>query len=121
MPSLYKIRDKRRFLIAAMTELAGAAHVSFEGDLSATRIANSPGASSEETQVLKRNTLRPKQEFFILPLEADLVTAIISAVGGTVPRGILHIQIEKENRPYSGDKCDPTGAQTTLDILTAKK
>lgn len=81
-----------------MTELAGAAHVSFEGDLSATRIANSPGASGEETQVLKRNTLRPKQEFVILPLEADLVTAIVSAVGGTVPRSILHIQIEKENR-----------------------
>jgi hypothetical protein len=93
MPSLYKIRDKRRFLIAAMTELAGAAHVSFEGDLSATRIANFPGASGEETQVLKRNTLRPKQEFVILPLEADLVTAIVSAVGGTVPRGVLHILI----------------------------
>jgi hypothetical protein len=31
-------------------------------------------------------------------LETDLVEAINAAVGGTVPRGIHHIQIEKGNR-----------------------
>ena len=37
---LYKIRDKRRFLIATMRELAGTARISFEGDLSATAVAH---------------------------------------------------------------------------------
>ena len=106
---LYKIRDKRRFLIAAMRELAGTARISFEGDLSATAVAHLAGASADETEILKRNTLWPKQDFVVLPLETDLVGAIIAAVGGTVPRGILHIQIEKGNRLELGlyDNCAP--------------
>jgi hypothetical protein len=106
---LYKIRDKRRFLIAAMEELAGAARISFEGDLSATTVAHLAGASRDETEILKRNTLWPKQDFVVLPLEADLVNAIIAAVGGTVPRSILHIQIEKDNCLQLGlyDNCAP--------------
>ncbi len=63
VPHLYKVRDKRRFLVAAMEELAGAARISFEGDLSATNVSKLNGASGEETQVLKRNTLWPKQDF----------------------------------------------------------
>jgi hypothetical protein len=70
---LYKIRDKRRFLIAAMRELAGTACISFEGDLSATAVAHLAGASADETEILKRNTLWPKQDFVVLPLETDLV------------------------------------------------
>jgi hypothetical protein len=92
---LYKVRDKRKFLVAAMEELAGAARISFEGNLSTTSVFKLNGASGDETQVLKRNTLRPKQDFVVLELEPDLVKPIIAAIGGTVPRGILHIQIEK--------------------------
>lgn len=62
MPLLYKVRDKRRFLAAAL-EVVGDAQVSFEGDLSSTTLSDVPGASSDETQVLKRNTLWPKQDF----------------------------------------------------------
>jgi hypothetical protein len=102
MSLFYKIRDKRRSLISALTELAGSAHISFEGDLSGTFITRVPGASSEETQVLKRSTLWPKQDLVVLPLEADLVKPIMAAVGGTVPRGILHIQIEKMVGSNSG-------------------
>jgi hypothetical protein len=94
----WKIRDRRKFLIAAMEELAGAAHISIEGDLSATRARHLPGASENETPILKRNTIWPQQDFLVLPLEADLVKAIVSAIGGTIPRGILHIQIEKDGR-----------------------
>jgi len=92
-----------------MTELAGSAHISFEGDLSATTLAHWPGASFDETRPLKRNTLQPKQEFVVLPLELGLVKPIISAVGGTIPRGILHVQIEKEDRLELGlyDKFAP--------------
>lgn len=96
MPSLYKVHDKRRFLMAALRQLAGSAFVSFEGDLSGTALIEVTGASGDETKALKRNTLWPKQDFVVLSLEADTVGSIMSAVGGTVPRSILHIQVEKE-------------------------
>jgi hypothetical protein len=78
-----------------MEEFAGGAHISFEGDLSALRLTSVPGASQEETGVLKRNTLWPKQDFIILPLEPSTSKTIVSAIGGTVPNSIIHIQIEK--------------------------
>jgi hypothetical protein len=102
MPLLYKVRDKRRFLAAALAELAGDAQVSFEGDLSATSLSDVAGASSDETQVLKRNTLWPKQDFVVLPLEAEMVRPIMAAVGGTVPRGLIHVQVQKEGRLQLG-------------------
>ena len=57
------VRDKRRLLLVMMEKLAGGAHISFEGDLSALRLSDIPGASQEETGALKRNTLWPKQDF----------------------------------------------------------
>jgi hypothetical protein len=110
MPLLYKVRDKRRFLAAALAELAGVAKVSFEGDLSSTSLLDVAGASSDETQVLKRNTLWPKQDFVVLPLEAEMVGPIMAAVGGTVPRGIIHIQVQKDGRLELGlyDNFAPT-------------
>jgi hypothetical protein len=89
------VRDKRRFLLAIMEELAGNAHISFEGDLRNLRLSNFPGASEAETAALKRNTLWPKQDFIVLPLEPSTGKAIISAIGGTVPGSIIHVQIEK--------------------------
>jgi hypothetical protein len=32
----------------------------------------------------------------VLPLELNLIPTIVAAIGGTIPRSILHIQIEKE-------------------------
>jgi hypothetical protein len=55
-------------------------------------------ASGNETAILKRNTIWPVQSFVVLPLEADRIKAIIAGIGGTVPRGILHIQIEKSGQ-----------------------
>ena len=109
MSLLYKVRDKRRFLAAALAELAGDAQVSFEGDLSMTSLFNVPGASNDETQVLKRGTLSPKQDFIVLPLEADMVRPIMAAVGGTVPRTLTHVQVQKEGRLQLGlyDNFDP--------------
>ena len=109
MPLLYKVRDKRRFLAAALAELAGNAQVSFEGDLSMTSLSDVPGASNDETQVLKRGTLWPKQDFVVLPLEVEMVRPIMAAVGGTVPRGLIHVQVQKEGRLQLGlyDNFDP--------------
>jgi hypothetical protein len=89
------VRDKLRFLLAMMEDLAGGAHISFEGDLKALRLSSIPGASKEETQALKRNTISPKQDFIVLPLESSTSKAIVSAIGGTIPNTIIHIQIEK--------------------------
>jgi hypothetical protein len=44
MPLLYKVRDKRRFLAAALAELAGIAQVPFEGDLGGTSLFDVDGA-----------------------------------------------------------------------------
>jgi hypothetical protein len=49
--------------------ISGNAHMSFEGRLNHLRLASIPGASEEETFVLKRNTIWPKQDFIVVPLE----------------------------------------------------
>ena len=100
--SRWKVRDKRKFLIAAMAELAGDAHLSLEGDLSATQVLDLAGASGNETAVLKRSTTWPVQDFVVLPLETDLITTIVASIGGTVPRGVLHFQIEKRGQLQLG-------------------
>ena len=123
MSLLYKVRDKRRFLAAVLAELAGVAQVSFEGDLSSTSLFDVAGASSDETQVLKRNTLWPKQDFVVLPLEAEMVGPIMAAVGGTLPRGIIHIQVQKDGRLELGlydnfaPKCMFFGSSLTSTFL----
>ena len=78
-----------------MNELAGDAHISFEGDLKGLRLLTIPGVSQEPTMALKRSTLWPKQDFVIAPLEPSLVEEIITVVGGTLPKAVVHIQIEK--------------------------
>ena len=93
---LWRVHDKRRLLLTMMEEFAGDAHISFEGDLSALPLSSIPGASQEETGALKRNTRWPKQDFIVLPLESSTSKAIASAIGGSVPSAIIHIQIEKD-------------------------
>lgn len=78
-----------------MEELAGDAHISFEGDFRGLRLLSTPVASQEETPVLRRATVWPKQDFVVLPLEPSMSKTIVSALGGTVPSAIIHIQIEK--------------------------
>jgi len=90
------VRDKRRFLLAIMEELAGNVHISFEGNLRNLRLGSIPGASEAETVALKRNTLWPKQDLMVLPLEPSMGEPILSAIGGTVPGSIIHVQVEKE-------------------------
>ncbi len=89
------VRDKRRLLLAVMANLAGGAHISFEGNLRNLRLRELPGASEEETAALKRNTTWPKQDFVVLAIEGSAADSIMAALGGVVPRSILHIQIEK--------------------------
>ncbi len=99
---MWKVRDKSQFLIALMTELAGNAHISFEGDLSKLSLHGLAGASTEETPTLKRNTTWPLQDFVILPLEPAGIPQIVKAFGGTLPKAIIHIQIEKSGKRMVG-------------------
>jgi hypothetical protein len=94
----WKVLDKRRLLLALMEELAGGGHVSFEGDLRGLALSSISGASGEPTVALKRNTLWPKQDFVVVPLEPSMGQRIIAAIGGTVPGAIIHIQIEKDGQ-----------------------
>ncbi len=93
----WRVRDKSRLLLSLMSELAGAAYISFEGVLPQA-ILEFPGVSTMETGILKRGTLRPLQDFAILPLEEHAIPTIFSAFGGTLPRNILHVQIEKHGK-----------------------
>ena len=78
-----------------MEELAGDAHISFEGNFDGLRLLAIPGAVGEETEALKRNTSWPKQDFAVVPLEAGSSDTILAAIGGALPRKIIHVQIEK--------------------------
>ncbi|HMI52661.1 MAG TPA: hypothetical protein VK525_14180 [Candidatus Saccharimonadales bacterium] len=91
----WTVADKSGLLLAMMEELAGDAHISFEGDFRGLRLLSALGASQEETPALKRNTLWPKQDFVVLPLEPSMSKTIFSAIGGTIPSAIIHVQIDK--------------------------
>src|ERR1035437_3911064 len=125
----WKIKNKNRLLLAFMKELAGDAQISFEGDLQALGLLGLPGASTEESNVLKRNTLWPRQDFVVLPLEAQAVGAVIAAIGGTISHAIIHIQIEKAGKLEFGayDNFHPQSmffggavTQSFLDSLVAE-
>jgi hypothetical protein len=95
-PARWAVRDKRRLLAAILEKLAGNAHISFEGNLRNLTLVDIPGAAQDKTSVLERNTTWPTQDFVVLPLESDTINGILSAIGTTVPRSILHIQVEKD-------------------------
>ena len=93
------VHFKNQLLFAVMKRLAGDdVEISFEGDLSSLPLLRMPGASREESNVLKRNTLQPRQDFVILPMGPDAIRSIQSAIGGTIPRSILHIQVSRAGK-----------------------
>ena len=95
-PKDWLIPDKTRLLLALMEELAGnTSRMSFEGELAPFQILSFSGASHQETAVLKRNTLWPRQDFVVVPLDRGTGPRILAAIGGHVPRRIRHIQIER--------------------------
>jgi hypothetical protein len=102
--------EKTRLLLFAVRELAGDGLVSFEGNLKGLALLSLPGAFPEETATLKRATAWPKQDFIVVPLEPPLIPVIVTAMGGTVSRRILHVQIEKRGvREFPAyDNFDPS-------------
>ena len=78
-----------------MEGLAGNAHISFEGSLNTLGLSKLAGASDTETTLLKRGTISPKQDFVVFPLEPTVTREILQRLGPSVPKSILHIQVEK--------------------------
>jgi len=90
------VRNKTELFRALIQELAGDTRISFEGDFRALHILSLPGVSScEETAVLKRNTVWSKKDFAVAPLTETAQEVVIQAIGGSVPKKLLHIQIER--------------------------
>jgi hypothetical protein len=94
----WRVRHENLFLRAIMKELAGSAHISFEGDLSGCKFSEMAGATFTPTAVLERNTFSPMQDFVIVPLEPSTEHAIMASIGGSIPESIIHILIEKQGR-----------------------
>jgi hypothetical protein len=94
-PESWQVLDKQRLFRLVMEELAGDAHISFEGNFDGLRLLAVAGAVDKETPTLKRNTSSPKQDFAVVPLEAGSSETILAAIGGALPRKIIHVQIEK--------------------------
>jgi hypothetical protein len=94
-------KHKPELLFAVMQTLAQKnARISFEGGLSHTELAKIAGASLNETEVLKRNTISPRMDFLVLPLTPETVpeieNAIVSKVAFKDYAGIVHVQIERQ-------------------------
>jgi hypothetical protein len=89
----WKVRDNGQLLLTLMKELEGDAHISLEGDLRALSLSTYAGASNQPTDVLKPSTVQT--DFVVLPLESSASDKIYAALGGKVPKTVLHVQIEK--------------------------
>ena len=91
------VRDKPGLFTAVARELVGDTFVSFEGDLTDTGLDLLPNSSSRETKILRRGTLVPRQDFVVLPLDAEQLDPILSCVlpEARIVHNVLHVQIEK--------------------------
>jgi hypothetical protein len=109
MPSWNAVHNKNHLLRAAMKHLAGDAQISFEGALEALGFFELHGIQAEETAILKRNTVWPRQDFVVASLSPESIQSLIKALGGTIPRSVLHIQVPKNGKLEFGayDNFDP--------------
>jgi len=77
-----------------MAELAGNAHISFEGDLSHSRFIDDLVLTRDETPMLKRNTLAPTHDFIVLRLANETIEPIFRQIqAARLKRAILHVEI----------------------------
>jgi hypothetical protein len=93
------VRDKPGFLRRVMFELAGNAQISVEGDLSHCQFTQDMVVTGDETAILKRNTIAPRQDFLVLRLTSEACSPILGQVmaGKGLKRAIIHMQIERDD------------------------
>jgi hypothetical protein len=118
------VRDKSVFLNRMMTELAGNAYISLEGNLARCRFADELVVTRAELGLLKRSTLFPRQNFVVLRLAPETVAPIskqVSAAG--LAEAVIHVQIERdavlELAAYDNfaPGCVITGPGVTVELL----
>ena len=96
------VRTKVPFMVAMVEALAGDALLSLEGDLADVwpDIVAMPGTQFDEIGILKRNTIWPRQDFAILPVEPEtvdyLVRKILHRIG--LKRRVIHILVAKKGQ-----------------------
>ena len=94
---LIKVRDRSAFLRRVMLELAGHAQMSVEGDLSQCHFSQDVIVTTDETAILKRNTIAPRQDFLVLRLTSETCGPISRQAGKYLKRAIIHVQIERDS------------------------
>ncbi|MFQ5500814.1 MAG: hypothetical protein ACE5EQ_00755 [Phycisphaerae bacterium] len=94
---LLDIRNPVALVCSLIEWLCGNAHISLEGDLSNLDHTCVAGIKLDEWSVLRRNTIWPRQDFIILPLETETTKIIKSRILHTVGLRdrVIHVQIEK--------------------------
>jgi len=89
----WQVRDKGQLLLAVMKALeADDARIFFEGDLKDLS-SRYPDASPQPADAPRPNTLR--HDCIVIPLKPSSSERIYAALGGTVPKTLLHVRIEK--------------------------
>jgi hypothetical protein len=121
------VRDKPGFLQRLMVEFAGG-RMSLEGDLSKCKFADDLVLGNEEVDLLKRNTLYPRQDFIVLRLQPATIGPIFKQImAAGLSRAIVHVQIEHAGELQLGaydnfhSDCVVTGSGVSESLLTELK
>lgn len=92
-----EVRDCQGTLWAFYRKYEGQSVASFEGDLSDLQLGEIPGASSQETNSLRRQTMEPELDFVTVPINADTVRKLkrcLTAHGVLGRNGsVIHTQL----------------------------
>lgn len=122
------VRDKPGFLRRLMEEFAGGGTMSLEGDLSRCSFPDGVVLGREEGEVLKRNTLYPRQDFVVLRLEPETVAPIFKqVVAAGLSRAVIHVQVERAGVLQLGaydhfhPECTVTGPGVSAALLSELK
>lgn len=123
-------RDKPGLLNAMMKAFNNKGTISFEGDLSQLYFDQIHGASTKETDVLKRATVRPQLDFITVPLTDETINTIWQELirkDHLVHEGIIHVQIESGGKMAFGGydnfhkECVVAYEAVPLEIITSLK
>ena len=101
MAKIFRVHVKKpiEFMDAVLRAYAGETRLSLEGDLAALGHDPWPGAGRDETAVLKRSTISPRQDFLVVPLGPETVPALLSLMHRIgLRRNVWHLQIEKDGQ-----------------------
>jgi hypothetical protein len=92
-------RNKPALLWEVLNQFkSSGAHLSLEGDLEAYEVLEYPLASTQESTILKRNTISPRLDFVIIPISEPLIVHLKHHLNGagvfTKDGGLIHVQVE---------------------------